>query len=177
MDHKQIDAEVARQVRAWLAKTAADSLSEQLEADPQLQAALTARAERTVKDTLAKLAAAEDLPPFAHVGEWVFDYLRKVYWRDLIAADPKHRWCPWWWEHPEAVERLTPLYRRWLEVRGSAADMLAWWLAADHQMTYLLALSGPFSKCTLTKHYDGPDSEELPCEEPPEELTREWATP
>lgn len=171
MDEQQVDAEVARQIKAMLSKTAAEKLAAALEADPQLKAAIEARAAQTVNDKLTELAAAaheRPAPEYADVEEWVTDYLSKVYWRDVAGMDSSHCWCAQWWEHAEAVERLTPLFERWLELEGTAEGMLTWWALVDHHMGRLMAQDGPFSRCTPA-HYAGLDAERLPCMDRPTE--------
>ncbi|WP_280246942.1 MULTISPECIES: DUF4913 domain-containing protein [Nocardia] len=174
MNEQRIDAEVDRQLKKRRSEIVAQKLDEAFEADPQLIADIEALAARTVRDKLAELTAAaaeSPAPRYADVVEWVNDYLSVVYWRDVAGVDSGHCWCAQWWRHEEAVERLTPLFQRWMQLEATAEGMLTWWAVADHHMGRLLAKDGPFSRCTPTKHYAGPDAAGLPCMDPPEEGT------
>ncbi|GAB4590243.1 DUF4913 domain-containing protein [Nocardia sp. IFM 10818] len=155
MDEQQIDAEVARQLKALLAKTAAEKLAAALDADPELKQAIEDRAEQTAQAQLARLAADAAQPPappaFDHVGDWVENYLAYVYWRDVEGINADLRWCAEWAKHAEALERLEPLYRRWLELSVTPEGMLAWWDIADRMMGKLMAKNGPFIRCTAGK--------------------------
>lgn len=80
-------------------------------------------------------------------------------------------WCPQWWKHAEAINRLEALWRAWefLRLEGTTG-MSVWWRGhADHHMNFLLSADDPFRGCS-------PDDDHksklppLPCEEPPEGL-------
>ncbi|WP_067721719.1 DUF4913 domain-containing protein [Nocardia yamanashiensis] len=179
MDEQQIDAEVARQLKALVAKIAAEKLAAALDADPELKRAIEERAELTAQSQLARLAAEAVAqvapPPFDHLGDWVENYLAYVYWRDVDAiGESGWRWCPEWAEHPEAVERLGPLYQRWQEQSVTPEGMLAWWDVADRMMGKLMAPNGPYKRCTKAKHYDGEDAGKLTCAPPPQRLLQVW---
>ncbi|WP_051158435.1 DUF4913 domain-containing protein [Nocardia carnea] len=179
MDDQQIDTEVARQIQALVAKTAAKKLAQILEADPDLARTIETQAQQTAEAQLARLAAeaAQSAAPrrFAHVGEWVDEYLSYAYWRDVEGiGDSDLRWCAHWGEHPEAAERLGPLFQRYLELSGTPEGMLSWWEDADHAMTKLMAKNGPFSRCSPGKHYDGEDAQNLHCEPAPDEIVQQW---
>jgi hypothetical protein len=67
------------------------------------------------------------------------------------------RWCPQWWRHPEAVTRLTALWRAWEVFRLEPATGIADWLRdhLDHQLPILLGPRGPFFQCDRREHLDG----------------------
>jgi hypothetical protein len=59
-------------------------------------------------------------------------------------------WCPEWWRHPDAVQRLHVVWRTWEEAQTSSpADWSNWWLY--HLDPHLAALTepsrGPFRDC------------------------------
>lgn len=59
-------------------------------------------------------------------------------------------WCPRWWCHAEAVQRLEALWRSWEALRQDpATGMSVWWRDhADHHLSVLTGASGPFRYCT-----------------------------
>lgn len=63
------------------------------------------------------------------------------------------RWCPRWWEHGEAIGRLSALWRAFEEMRhGEGAEMASWWVQyADPMMAELLSTAGPFRECSVAK--------------------------
>jgi hypothetical protein len=67
-------------------------------------------------------------------------------------------WCASWWAHPEAVARLTALWRAWEALRlEPATGMSNWWtLHFDPHMRVVLdAERGPFASYTRGQHQDG----------------------
>jgi len=65
------------------------------------------------------------------------------------------RWCRRWWEHTDAVERLTALYLAYAQL---STEESATWLSVylrDHLDPHLATLTspyGPFHACTPRKH-------------------------
>jgi hypothetical protein len=74
-------------------------------------------------------------------------------------------WCPRWWEHPNAVLRLTALWRAWETLRLEPAGMSAWWVGHydAHMRALLDADRGPFYRCTKAHQ----SAEALPTVAPP----------
>jgi hypothetical protein len=69
------------------------------------------------------------------------------------------RWCPSWWAHPEAIVRLTALWRTWEIARvAETGDGIADWLRGyfDPINPVLLGAEGPFGSCTPDRHTDTP---------------------
>lgn len=96
----------------------------------------------------------------------VLQYRRKV------GAEPNQlKWRTNWWEYPEAVSRLTALWRAWEHLRlDPALGMATWWRDyAGPTMTALLDPEGPFAggrdEPTIAKTKP---NEVLPCDEPPD---------
>jgi len=89
-------------------------------------------------------------PVFETVEDWVDGYFRPRFRRPLGG---EFRWCPKWWAHPEAVSRLTALWRSWEACRLEPATGISDWYRdhLDHHLPILLGSRGPFFQC-------GPDS-------------------
>lgn len=97
------------------------------------------------EDTDAGKEALE--PYFPNVDVFVREFLAPTYRRSL---EGNHRvWCPDWWRHAEAINRLESLWRAWEHLRlDPATGMSVWWRDhADHHMPALLAADGPFKGC------------------------------
>jgi hypothetical protein len=99
----------------------------------------------------------------------VSGFLVKAYRRPI---NPKGAWCTEWWKHPEAVCRLSGLWRSWEALRlepGTGTSV--WWRDhADHHMAKLLDPDGPFKGCTMDEHGVNEVLPPLPFGEPPPEL-------
>jgi len=100
-----------------------------------------------------------------------------VYWRETDALEAGRCWCERWWEHPEALSRLTALWEMWEEVHVQPGGMMRWWEKADQHMSKLLAADGPFVSCGPGNHSATNGTRCLPCAEPPEELLVAAALP
>ncbi|MFD0412994.1 DUF4913 domain-containing protein [Streptomyces sp. NPDC127108] len=72
--------------------------------------------------------------------------------------DGDHIWCPRWWAHPEALLRLSAMWRAFEYLRHDASlGMSNWWLHhADPHLARLLSPSGPFHACAGGQHTDPP---------------------
>jgi len=86
-------------------------------------------------------------PAYSGVGEWVSTWLAPKLERDIKRT---FQWCPQWWAHPEAVERLESLWRAWETLRlDPGTGMSTWWV--DHADPMLAILCnpdvGPFGHC------------------------------
>jgi hypothetical protein len=124
----------------------------------------------------------DDQPPepvYATLGDWVTDWLgqvveRRVRTEDVSTKGYLARWCPSWWDHPEAVSRLGALWRAWESLRlDPSVGMSTWW--RDHWDPHwgdLTSEYGPFSTCTEEGKHIGPAAP-LPLTPPP----AEWIPP
>ena len=93
-------------------------------------------------------------PAFPDTATWVAKWLCPHLEREIKRT---FEWCPQWWDHPEAVQRLEALWRAWevLRVRGGSG-MSTWWVDhADHHLARLCNPDiGPFGHCHTTHGRD-----------------------
>jgi Domain of unknown function (DUF4913) len=107
---------------------------------------------------------APDLPPgqgkdpppqplYSGVEEWVTGHFLPMFRRPLGG---EYRWCRQWWQHAEAITRLTALWHSWETLRLEPGTGMAVWLRdhLDHQLTVLLGRGGPFAQCSEDEHID-----------------------
>jgi hypothetical protein len=90
-------------------------------------------------------------PYYAAVEDWVTDYFVPMFRRTLGG---EFRWCAHWWQHGEAISRLTSLWRAWEVLRLEPATGIATWYRdhLDHQLPILMGARGPFYQCSETVH-------------------------
>lgn len=115
------------------------------------------------EDTAAAAAAASGdsetpaapEPEFRSVYEFVETHLVLLYARKVKSKQDR-RWCPRWFEHPEAVSRLEALWRAYESLRlDPATGMSVWWRDhADHHMRALFAPDGAFEGCSADRGHD-----------------------
>lgn len=94
-------------------------------------------------------------PHFSSVEEFVTGYLSLG--TEVRTGGPIV-WCASWWVHPEAVARLTALWRAWEALRLEPAIGMSnrWTLHFDPHMRVLLdAERGPFASCNRGQHQKG----------------------
>jgi hypothetical protein len=95
-------------------------------------------------------------PVYPCVEDWVEDYFLRMFRRPLGG---EFRWCPRWWLHPEAVSRLTAVWRAWEVCRLEPATGISDWYRdhLDHHFAILLGPRGPFFQCAPdTGHIEEP---------------------
>jgi hypothetical protein len=68
----------------------------------------------------------------------------------------EYRWCRQWWQHAEAITRLTALWHSWEALRLEPGTGMAAWLRdhLDHQLPVLRGRSGPFAQCSEDEHIE-----------------------
>lgn len=101
-------------------------------------------------------AGPQDVPEpvFESVEDWVAGYFLPMFRRPVGG---EFRWCPRWWAHPEAVSRLTALWRSWEAFRLEPTSGISDWYAGhlDHHLPILLGSRGPFFQCDpVSGHID-----------------------
>jgi len=86
---------------------------------------LTATVEKLVADAASAgpgltaepiTPAPQPKPAHPSLGSFVGDYLLPMFTRPTLGG--RWLWCPHWWEHSEAVSRLTALWHAWEALRG-----------------------------------------------------------
>ncbi|MGW2725088.1 DUF4913 domain-containing protein [Streptomyces sp. NPDC001492] len=98
-------------------------------------------------------------PPlvFKNVEEFVTDYLAPTIRRKLNGSTAT--WCPEWWRHEEALQRLAAVWRAWENLRHDPALGLSTWFLhhCDPHMRVLLDPdNGPFAACSKDGHTTRP---------------------
>lgn len=104
-------------------------------------------------DALAAADVEEEQGPIVPwqvtFAEWVQEHFAGV---EFFTADAKIKWCPTWWEHPEAIARLKALWASHvvLEYEEDAAATSNWWLHHwDAHRAILFHDKGPFRNCDV----------------------------
>jgi hypothetical protein len=100
-------------------------------------------------------AGSGDTPPpqpvYDGVEDWVTGQFLPMFRRPLGG---EYRWCRQWWQHAEAITRLTALWHSWEALRLEPGTGMAAWLRdhLDHQLPVLLGRGGPFAQCSEDEH-------------------------
>jgi hypothetical protein len=96
---------------------------------------------------------AQPRPVYDSVEAWVTGQFLPMYRRPLGG---EYRWCRQWWQHAEAITRLTALWHSWEALRLEPGTGMAIWLREhlDHQLTVLLGRGGPFAQCSEDEHIE-----------------------
>jgi hypothetical protein len=86
-------------------------------------------------------------PRYPNLAEFVDQFLAPMIRRRIGGS---RTWCPEWWRHPEAVDRLHALWHAWetLRLQGGTA-MSDWWIHHfdPHYMVLADLERGPFQAC------------------------------
>jgi hypothetical protein len=92
-------------------------------------------------------------PVYDGVEAWVTGQFLPMFRRPLGG---EYRWCRQWWQHAEAITRLTALWHSWEALRLEPSTGMAVWLRdhLDHQLSVLLGRSGPFAQCSEDEHIE-----------------------
>jgi hypothetical protein len=115
---------------------------------------------------------AKPEPAYPNSATWVARWLCPNLEREIKRT---FEWCPQWWDHPEAVQRLEALWRAWEILRlNGGTGMSTWWVDhADHHLSLLCNPDiGPFGHCHTTH---GRDIAPLRATEPPDDWPH-WVT-
>jgi hypothetical protein len=113
-------------------------------------------------DTPADADSAEAPEPvYTAVEDWVIDYFLPMFRRTLGG---EYRWCGQWWEHGEAISRLTSLWHAWEVLRLQPGTGIASWYRdhLDHQLPILMGARGPFYQCSETAHREPREAGSVP---------------
>ncbi len=90
-------------------------------------------------------------PVYPAVEDWVSEYFLPMFRRTLGG---EYRWCGQWWQHGEAISRLTALWHAWEVLRLQPGTGIATWYHdhLDQQLPVLMGSRGPFYQCSETVH-------------------------
>lgn len=97
----------------------------------------------------AAWAAAPPPLLYPNVIEWTHGWLVPMY-RRPVGDGRSLAWCPEWWRHPEAVVRLSALWRGFEQRRLEPGDSMSAWLRdhLDHHLRILTDPTGPLKGCS-----------------------------
>lgn len=130
----------------------------------KLEASLAAKppkatAEAVLEDgkqsTAAKPAKKDPPKPlFSSSTEWANKWFAPMTQRSV------RKWCPTWWEHPEAKLRIDSMWRTWESARLDSVSGMSTWLLHhfDPHMVQLTSVEGTFCSCTPDKHNKPPQA-------------------
>ncbi|GAA4996720.1 hypothetical protein GCM10023205_82460 [Yinghuangia aomiensis] len=108
---------------------------------------------------------------FSSLDSFVTEYIGQILCRRLNRATAV--WCPEWWRHPEALVRLSAMWRAFEYLRVDAAlGMSTFWLHhADPHMRVLMDPEfGPFALCDPREGHATRELEPLPMTPSPPEM-------
>ncbi|NUU21886.1 MAG: DUF4913 domain-containing protein, partial [Streptomycetaceae bacterium] len=108
---------------------------------------------------------------FSSLDDFVAEYLTQVVHRRLNRAVCV--WCPDWWRHPEAVARLSVLWRAFEFLRSDPAlGLSTWWLhhADPHLHALMHPQYGPFVGCDPRDGHGESQPGPLPANRAPQAL-------
>ena len=90
-------------------------------------------------------------PVYTVVEDWVNGYFLPMFRRTLGG---EYRWCAQWWQHGEAISRITSLWHSWEVLRLQPGTGIGVWYRdhLDHQLPILMGARGPFYQCSETTH-------------------------
>jgi Domain of unknown function (DUF4913) len=109
-------------------------------------------------------ASAAPEPVYTAVEDWLTEYFLPMFRR---ALGGEYRWCAQWWQHGEAISRLTALWHAWEVLRLQPGTGIAIWYREhlDHQLPILMGARGPFCQCSETAHRDPREAAATPAPE------------
>ncbi|MGN2642249.1 DUF4913 domain-containing protein [Nocardia takedensis] len=119
---------------------------------PHLDRLAEDTAYRQVTELLSAGGLGTPALQFDTVQDFAEQYFFKLYMREVIVRD-EHRWCPKWWDHPEALVRMESIWRTWEHYRLQGPTGISLWLTnhADPHMQRMMDPEGPFIYCHARK--------------------------
>ncbi|WP_194829208.1 DUF4913 domain-containing protein [Nocardia sp. XZ_19_231] len=116
---------------------------------------IRAVAKRQVDRLLAGSAPGGELR-FRTLDEFVEKFVARVYRRDVSEGTERGpwRWCSEWWQHGEAVAKLSALWCAFENLRtGPGTEQAVFWVQfGEPILTKLLGEEGPFKYCYGAAH-------------------------
>jgi len=109
---------------------------------------------RAVREAQGSECAGAAAERFVDVEDFVAHYLSPTVIRKMSGGVV---WCPRWWAHPEAANRLWAMWRGYESARLQEGGSLSrWWVnQVDPHLEILLSDRGPFSECRKGQHRVG----------------------
>jgi Domain of unknown function (DUF4913) len=103
-------------------------------------------------------------PVYYALEDWLTGYFLPIFRRTLGG---EYRWCHQWWQHGEAISRLTSLWHAWEVLRLQPGTGIATWYRdhLDHQLPILMGPRGPFYQCSETTHREPHQADATPAPE------------
>lgn len=103
-------------------------------------------------------------PVYTQLEDWLIDYFLPMFRRTLGG---EYRWCAQWWQHGEAISRLTSLWHAWEVLRLRPGTGIATWYRdhLDHQLPIIMGARGPFYQCSETAHREPHEAGVVPAPE------------
>ncbi len=100
-------------------------------------------------------------PVYTALEDWLTGYFLPMFRRTLGG---EYRWCHQWWQHGEAISRLTCLWHAWEVLRLQPGTGIATWYRdhLDHQLPILMGARGPFYQCSETAHREPHQADAAP---------------
>lgn len=114
---------------------------------------------------------ARDVLLFTSLDDFVREFLCQVIRRRLDHAS--QTWCPRWWMHPEALSRLSALWRAFEHsFHNPELGLSEWWIyhADPHLAALMHPELGPFAACDPKRGHSDYPFEPMPAEPAPPEL-------
>jgi hypothetical protein len=107
------------------------------------------------------LDAEDPEPAYLTIEDWVSGYFLPMFRRTLGG---EFRWCHQWWNHGEAISRLTALWHAWEVLRLQPGTGIATWYRdyLDQQLPILMGARGPFYQCSETSHREPRQADTAP---------------
>ncbi|CAM4050505.1 DUF4913 domain-containing protein [Corynebacterium belfantii] len=140
--------------------------------DEQFADTLRQGVAKAIEEQGAQLTAPPLQPQFANVIEFVDQFIAVMY--PSVGSVRTPNWTPRWWEHPQAVLRLTALWHRFEYLRASEpATYMETFLRvhADYHMGKLMETDGVFA--TVKKNPQAPTP--LKTDQIPTDLEKEMS--
>ena len=145
--------ELSRAKRVY--KRAASQLGSATVALEDAEAAASAALEelRRAESTPAPKPAEGPVQRFASLPVFVVEYVIPN-WVHKLGESYGGRWCSRWWEHPEAVTRLSALWEAFEVMRNEPPPSLSTWIKdhLDAHMAALTQIHGVFHNCDVNRH-------------------------
>lgn len=112
-------------------------------------------------DTTDAPGSRDPEPVYTALEDWLHGYFLPMFRRTLGG---EYRWCHQWWQHAEAISRLTALWHAWEVLRHQPGTGIATWYRdhLDHQLPILMGSRGPFYQCSEDSHREPHQAEATP---------------